>query len=69
MCKEINKSKRHGMVIAIRIDNPKEGIIIYDNTHVKCSLIGSKVFIDRKCKGCGADEIKNYKCAYYGMKI
>lgn len=69
MSKEINKVEKHGMVIAIRISNPKEGIIIYEYTHLKCSLVGSKVFIDRKCKGCGADEIKNYKCAYCGIKI
>jgi hypothetical protein len=69
MYKEKNKGKKHGMIIYTRLDNPKEGIIIYNNTHLKCSLIGNKVFVDRKCKGCGVDEIKNYKCAYCGVEI
>jgi len=60
------------MVIAKRIDNPKEGLIISKNNvypPIKCTIEGRRVFIEEKCKGCGSNEVKNYKCAYCRREI
>lgn len=59
------------MNVGIRRNNPNEGRIFFTDQRppLKCELIKGRVFIEQKCENCGANEVKDYKCAYCRKEI
>lgn len=59
------------MEIGYLMGNETQGMIIFKSNRapIKCTIEGEKVFITKKCDGCGSNEVKNYKCAHCGNKI
>lgn len=60
------------MEVGVRFGDPKEGMIFWPNHYrapIKCKIEGKKYFLFTKCEGCGADEVKDYKCAYCKKEI
>lgn len=58
------------MKVGVMLNNETEGRIIFsDMFSVKCKIERGKYYLERNCKGCGANEVKDYKCAYCGKLI
>lgn len=59
------------MKLGTLISDETQGMILFETNRapIACTFEGKKVFIKQKCKGCGSNEVKDYKCAYCGNKI
>jgi len=59
------------MKVGTLLGDDTQGMIIFESNRapLKCTFEGKKVFIAKRCDGCGSNEVKNYKCAHCGNKI
>lgn len=59
------------MKVGTKLNDNTQGMIIFKDNRppIKCIFEGKKILLHERCKGCGSNEVKNYKCAHCGNNI